>query len=247
MVLGTAAPAWIEASAWCRRAAAIAASAVVVIGFVGAVFVPRFSPDHPRKLNLWYRLDASSGPVWLASANAGPLPAPLGTAARFGTTPVPAFPWLPHLLAYSAPAPRILLSSPVLAVEEDRVQGTGRRIRARLRSSRAAAIAGFALPRTRIGSVRMNGIALTDVTSKNRVAASITDAADWRTYVCTTMGNEGVEVEIELTGTGPVDVYLWDATPGLPLPGGDLLTARPNWAVPFNTGDRTVVSTKTIL
>ena len=74
MVLGTAAPVWIEASVWCRRAAAIAASAVVVVGFVGAVFVPRFSTDHPRKLNLWYRLDASSGPWWLASANAGDLP-----------------------------------------------------------------------------------------------------------------------------------------------------------------------------
>ena len=48
-------------------------------------------------------------------------------------------------------------------------------------------------------------------------------------------------MEIELTGTAPVNVHVWDASPGLPLPGRELLNARPDWAVPFNTGDRTMV------
>ena len=64
---------------------------------------------------------------------------------------------------------------------------------------------------------------------------------------CTTTGGEGVEVELEITGMGPVEVHLWDASAGLPRPGGALLSARPSWAVPFNTGDRTVVLAKTTL
>ena len=93
----------------------------------------------------------------------------------------------------------------------------------------------------------MNGVGFTNTASKNLVAASITDAADWRTYACTTTPREGVEVEIELTGTAPVNVHVWDASPGLPLPGRELLNARPDWAVPFNTGDRTMVLAKATL
>ena len=139
------------------------------------------------------------------------------------------------------------MPSPQLVVEDQRSHGTGRWIRARLVSRRAAAIAGLALPRDRVAAVRMNGVGFSDATSKNLVAASITDAADWRSYVCTTTGGEGVEVELEITGTDPVDVHLWDASAGLPLPGGALLSARPSWAVPFNTGDRTIVLAKTTL
>lgn len=246
IVVGTAGPVWSE-SPLCRRRVQIVAAAVVLIGFVAAALVPRFSPDNPRKLNLWYRLDASGEPEWLASASTGPLPPSLKAAARFRSEPVAALPWLPKLRAYSAPGPRLLLTSPQLRVEEQRPKGTGRWIRARLLSSRAAPIAGFAVPRDRVASVRVNGVGFSDATSKNLVAASITDAADWRSYVCTTTGSEGVEVELEITGTGPIDVHLWDASAGLPFPGGDLLSARPTWAVPFNTGDRTVVLAKTTL
>ena len=246
IVVGTAASMWSE-SPRCARGVEIAAAAVVVIGCIAAALVPRFSPDNPRKLNLWYRIDASGDPLWLASANTGPLPSSLTTAARFRPEPVAALPWLPKLRAYAAPGPRLLLPSPQLVVEDQRSQGTGRWVRARLVSTRAAAIAAFALPRDRVAAVRMNGVGFSDATSKNLVAASITDAADWRSYVCTTTGGEGIEVELEITGTDPVEVHLWDASAGLPLPGGALLSARPSWAVPFNTGDRTVVLDKTTL
>jgi len=55
------------------------------------------------------------------------------------------------------------------------------------------------------------------------------------------MGPSGVEVELELSGPDPVEAYVWDASPGLPEQGASLLAARPAWAVPFSTGDRTVV------
>jgi len=242
IVLATAAPAWAEAEPRMRRTVAVAAAAVVVLGSIAAALAPPFSVDNPRKLNLWYRLDANAQEaVWLASASTGPLPPGLAAAVPFGRAPVAALEWIPTLRAYSAPAPRILLPAPELIVEEQRSQSASRSIRARLRSHRAAGIAGFALPRDRVLSVRMNGVVFTEAASKNLVAASITDAAAWRSYVCTTTGADGVTVDLELTGTGPLDVHLWDASPGLPQPGGELLSARPAWAVPFNTGDRTVV------
>src|SRR5207244_10517185 len=76
--------------------------------------------------------------------------------------------------------------------------------------------------------------------SKNLAGAAYGDSRSWRGYVCTTTGVEGVHIELELSGAGPVDAYLWDASPGLPEQGAALLSARPAWAVPFQTGDRTL-------
>jgi hypothetical protein len=231
-----------------RRALAITAAALVVAGTIGAAVAPPFSLDNPRKLNLWYRLDVEAQQAaWLASADTGPLPPQLASAASFARTPVAALEWVPTLRAYPAPAPRISLSPPELSVAERRTTGTGRIVRARLRSIRAAPIAGFAAPRGRVLSVRMNGVASMEVSSKNLVAGSITEAATWRSYICTTTGADAVEIDVEVNGMGPVDIHLWDASPGLPAAGGQLLEARPQWAVPFDTGDRTVVVAKTHL
>jgi hypothetical protein len=248
LVLATAAPAWIEAGPSARRAATITAAAVVVVGTIGATLVPPFSLDNPRKLTLWYRLDAQAQQAaWLASADTGPLPPQLAAAASFARTPVAALEWIPTLRAYPAPAPRLALSPPDLSVVEQRTVAAGRIVRARLRSTRSAPIAGFAVPRGRVVSVRMNGVSANDVASKNLVAASITDGAAWRSYACTTTGSLGVDVELEVSGTAPVDVHLWDASPGLPEAGRELRAARPQWAVPFDTGDRTVVVATTRL
>jgi hypothetical protein len=101
--------------------------------------------------------------------------------------------------------------------------------------------------RDRVLSVRINGVPANDLTSKNLVAASLSDAAAWRSYVCTTVGASGVDVDIEVSGTAPLEVHLWDASAGLPDDGKQLLAARPQWAVPFDSGDRTVVVAKTRL
>ena len=248
LVLATAGPAWIDAEPPLRRAVLIAASAVIVAGTIAAALAPPFSPDNPRKVNLWYRLNADSQQgAWLASADTGPLPPQLAAAAPFARTPVAALEWMPKLRAYPAPAPRMAFSPPELSVEDQRTTATGRMVRGRLVSPRGAPIAGFVVPRDRVLSVRMNGVFSPDVASKNLVAAPMTDATAWRSYVCTTTGASGVEIEVEVNGTGPVDVHLWDASPGLPQPGNALFAARPAWAVPFDEGDRTVIVAKTRL
>src|SRR5204863_231604 len=194
LVLATAGPAWIDAEPPLRRAVLIAASAVIVAGTIAAALAPPFSPDNPRKVNLWYRLNADSQQgAWLASADTGPLPPQLAAAAPFARTPVAALEWMPKLRAYPAPAPRMTFSPPELSVEDQRTTATGRMVRGRLVSPRGAPIAGFAVPRDRVLSVRMNGVFSPDVASKNLVAAPMTDATAWRSYVCTTTGASGVE------------------------------------------------------
>jgi len=242
LVLGTAAPAWLEADARIRGALAFGAAVLVVTAAVAAAAAQPFSADNPRKLNLWYSLDAGANEArWLASASTGPLPRELAAAAPFGRAPGAALPWAPRVQAYSAPAPALALAAPELVVEEQRSEGGTRSIRARLRSPRGASLAGIALPAERVRSVRMNGTSGPDTSSKNRVGAAFGDLRSWRGYVCTTTGSEGVRIELELSGTGPVEAYLWDASPGLPEQGAAIFSARPAWAVPFQTGDRTLV------
>ncbi|HKC60819.1 MAG TPA: M20/M25/M40 family metallo-hydrolase [Myxococcales bacterium] len=245
LVLGAAAPAWLGADARLRGAVAFGTAAVAVTLAVAAAVLPPFSADNPRKLNLWYRLDAESQQArWLASAGMGPLPVQLAAAAPFERKPAPALEWAPRLQAYAAPAGAIPMAKPELVVAENQLAGATRKIRARLRSPRGAPVAGVVLPVARVVSVRMNGVAVPGTVSKNLVGAPHGDTREWRGYACATLGPSGVELELELNGPDPVDAYLWDASPGLPEQGAALLSARPAWVVPFQTGDRTLVVAK---
>ena len=51
----------------------------------------------------------------------------------------------------------------------------------------------------------------------------------------------GDELTIELPEAGPLGFTLWDTSGGLPAQGEPLLRARPDWAVPSQLGDTTVV------
>jgi hypothetical protein len=65
--------------------------------------------------------------------------------------------------------------------------------------------------------------------------------------LCHTTGSEGVDVELEIEGSAPVEVYVWDSTPGLPPSGAALAAARGEENVTFQEGDRTFVYTKQML
>jgi hypothetical protein len=52
---------------------------------------------------------------------------------------------------------------------------------------------------------------------------------------------EGVEVELDLPAD-PVDAVLLDMSEGLPPAGAPLLEARPDYTVPRQEGDTTIVS-----
>ena len=245
LVLGAGAVAWLDVRPRLRRAAVGAAGAVAALALLAAAVAPPFSADNPRKLNLWYRLDAGTGEArWLASASTGRLPREMAGSARFREEAVAALEWAPGVRAYVAPAPATPLAPPELSVERQGSTGGTRSLRARLRSPRGARLAGIALPAARVASVRMEGVLVRQSSSKNRAGAAFGDGRAWRGYVCTTTGAGGVQVDLELSGADPVDAYVWDASSELPAEAEPLLTSRPEWAVPFQTGDRALVVAK---
>jgi hypothetical protein len=67
-------------------------------------------------------------------------------------------------------------------------------------------------------------------------------AHNWSGYECVTVPPGGVTVQFTLPAGKPVEVYLLDESPGLPLEGFFLQKARPPTATPIQDGDKTVVS-----
>jgi hypothetical protein len=49
---------------------------------------------------------------------------------------------------------------------------------------------------------------------------------------------------MDLQGDGPLEITVWDQSPGVPAEGGSLLAARPDTACAVQEGDRTLVVRK---
>jgi hypothetical protein len=62
-----------------------------------------------------------------------------------------------------------------------------------------------------------------------------------------TLPAAGAEVELVFRGEGPLELWVWDGSPGLGPAARPLLRARPDWAVPIHRGDRELVARKLVL
>jgi hypothetical protein len=218
----------------------IAAAAFFV--FLTYIFAIPFTAENPRHLNLSFHLDADSHRAqwWLQQAG-DDVPRRLAQAAPFTAKEVAVVPWLPGNTARVAPAPAQPLMAPELRVEEVLGTSGGRRVRARLLSARGAPEAGLALPIERVRSLSMEGHQPSTRTRRQR-KPSMFQTAGLIEARCVTVPREGVEVDIEINGDGPVRAFLWDASPGLPPEGRFLLESRPENVCPIQDGDRTLVS-----
>jgi hypothetical protein len=104
-------------------------------------------------------------------------------------------------------------------------------------SPRGARFASIAFPPTvsvrsfRIGAAKAPGLS----------ARALARSRGWKNYGCVTVPPEGIEIEAEISG-GPPEFVLTDRTPGLPASGRALLAARPESAVPSQTGDASIVT-----
>lgn len=220
-----------------RRLLAASATAGVIAAAIGAL-LPHYSAQSPQRLSLAFHHDASSGTSrWLVDASSGRIPAPVLSAGGFGSILVSPSPWaggwLPRALA--APAEPLALSPPVLDVVADERRGTQRVVRLRARSTRGARHLTLHLPRqANVSEVRVAG-----------ERATVRPAHDESTL--TYLGDTRQGVEIELTFAGELGVQVSDHTPGLPPAGNVLDAARPDWAVPSQLGDATVVSARSRL
>jgi len=221
----------LRMGAWLVWAAAVAAQ----------IAAPRFTEDHPRKLNLEYQVVAGdAGPTakWTATGWENTLPEPLASSGHFASEISQTYPWPSFRRSHAAPAPTLPLSPPTFQVERATAENGHLKIEGTLASPRGAFYAGLVLQEKRLVSFTVNGKKPPKQVSKNLVPKLLA-AEGWVNLMTCTTGTEGVRYAVELSGTEPVQAYLWDQTYGLPEQGATLTAARPANAVPFQVGDVT--------
>lgn len=242
LLFTTLAPLAPPAGTWGRRWVPLAAFVLVPI-FAGVAFASApYSERSPQHLSLQYFQDAGTGQAHWLAFGPRPLPQPLRAAGRFGGERELAYPWAPAAFrVLKAPAPRLDVPVPQVEVLNDSVTGATRRLRLRLTSNRRASEAGLFLPAAaRLVSATVAG----EVVPLNAPRRRQRSPAGWRAIGTVTMPPEGVEVELVLGETRPLEWYVYDQSAGLPPDGEALLRARPTTAVPFQDGDTTMVARK---
>lgn len=210
-------------------------AAFVLAGIAAAL--PHATPDSPERLSIAYH-EESSRARWLAEPEHEALPAAMRALAPFSPRPEPPFSWMPHRAAFVAPATPVFLPLPRVDVLSTVQEGDVRRVRARLVSGRKARVLLLALPASvEVVAASVGGCAVPPPASRlrwwlggGRVIGSVTAPP------------EGIEAEIAIRGTAPVEVTVIDESLGLPPAGAGLAASRPPSAVPSREGDLTFAS-----
>jgi len=217
-----------------RRATGILAG-VAVAAFAIALAMPAFSPDSPQRASILRIEDAGGGRArWVIETDADRLPRSLERAMPFRGEIE--FPWAPRSRAFAAPAPAPTLPAPLFRVSDDRTVGGVRRIRGALLSSRGAPVIRIAFP----AEAPLLSVAIGGRTVAPLPAAFVARADGWRSYVCVTLPPDGITLEVTAR-PGPLAFLIADRSGDLPESAAALLSARPTWAVPSQSGDGTIV------
>jgi hypothetical protein len=213
--------------------------AAAVAATVGAALAPQATADRPEQVLVFHHQDADDpGARVLVWAESGRLPEPMRRAAPFGPRKVKPLPWAVIRPSFEAPTERADLAAPALVVLERSEAEGRRRLRARLASPRGAADAFLLLPpEAEVESVAMGGVRLPPVDPRLRRWFG-----GWHVLRCLTTPPGGVELEMVLAGSGPLEAWVADQAPGLPAAAAGVAAARPREAAPVQEGDSTLVT-----
>jgi hypothetical protein len=236
MLLATAlAPMLSGLSPPVAKRAAIALGAVAFVAGVVALFVPKFSPTHPQRVNVVFRQDEDRARVFVDAswgwARWGEPPPPMLAAIGGAVAQDQALPWA--LPAAFAEVPRVdakMPSAVVLAASDD---GKARHVRARVRSDRGASTLGLVFPSGRHVDVKVEGHQ-----AFPRPIGAVEMVAVFA------VPSDGVVVDLDANGAAPITFTVLDQSAGVP-PGTkaeDAVRARPSDAVPAQYGDVTVAT-----
>jgi hypothetical protein len=213
----------------------IGGAALSVIGLLAAAIVPKYTAEHPQRVNVAFRQDEAGAKVlvdtsWGPAMQWGEPPEAMLRAAGAGEQRVAALPWMRP--APYADVPPLAVERPSFELTSATDENGTRKIRGKLRSARQAPIVVLWFPLDRHVEVKVN----------HRYAYPRTFATGRLLAVAATES----ELEIDASGTGPLNVEVADRTFGVP-PGTKAeaaVKARPPAAVAFQDGDITVVSRK---
>ena len=212
-----------------HRALVSAFTATAIVFITIANFVPVYTAESPRHINVRYYDDGR--PRWLADA----VTPSMARAADFDPAPHRMFEWLATpATVYSAPAPALGAPPPEVLVVSD-VHGGGRRLLTlQIRSARNASRVALLFRAPVVESIRVNGVAPPPPPQRFRTAlapgwhqASVRAASEFR-------------VEITLGRDEPLEAMVADTTYDLPPAAAALTRARDaSVAVPVHDGDTT--------
>ena len=137
-----------------------------------------------------------------------------------------------HLPKPQPPVVEATFAEPELTVLEDLADGAGRLLTVRLRSPRGASRIVLRFDEAVCEGARVG----TDEVAVMKLPT--------KAFAIETLPAQGVEVQLRLPLAGLVSAVLEDVTFDLPAAGASVRAARPQWAVPIQDGDRTVVRRK---
>ena len=241
LLLGTLIPVAPASGGLGRKWIPLAAVVGVIVGTVMAMISPPFTRSSPRNVEIQLYLNGDTGETRWIARSSPPLPPSLRKAGSFAPRPQPPYPWSPPVArAFVAPAPRLSAPPPELTVLSDSVVNGKRHLRLRLTSPRGAMVGTVLIPTAaRLESLRMDG-----QTVDREGGPRFGPQQRWRFFSFENLPPQGSEWEVVLGSTEPADWYVSDRSFGLPPAGQPLLAARPDFAVPANGGDSTMVSRK---
>lgn len=221
------------ASPRARRRVTLGALLLLALASVAAALVPTYSVDRPGWLNLRYIDDSQrAAGRWEISTFGLGLPATYAEAG-FVAAAEPPFDWLtfdPSL--YVREGDKWSQSRPELSLLESRQTEHGRRLRCRARSVRGASRLHLHLPE----NVLLESVACT----QGRIAGVFEDV---RTQLFFGVDESGLELELAIGGSQPVDIWLLDQDWEMPPDYAALRELRPDVLVPRSDGDVSILGT----
>ncbi|MEK6372790.1 MAG: M20/M25/M40 family metallo-hydrolase [Acidobacteriota bacterium] len=214
-----------------RRALGSAFIVTTIVFVTIANFVPPYTSDSPRHINLRYYQDGP--PRWLADS----VTPQMARAVNFEVVRPRMFEWLASPPApYVAAAPPLGAPPPEFRVVSDEGGGGRRKLTLHIRSARNAARVGILFRTPALLSLRVNGVTPPPPSQRFRNFL----APQW--HQASVRGASEALVEITLGRDAPIDAVISDTTYGLPPSGAALAGARDaSLAVPVQDGDTTTV------
>jgi hypothetical protein len=223
-------PAIVETDAASSRPTVVALLAVAVVTWAAAFMVARASAERPGQFSIDYFRDATKRKAnWAVATKQAPLPR--GYPGQWRKTILP----YNGRTRWVSDAP--LLDTPIAtaAINSTEANGAGRKVRLTLSSGGGNTVAIRFPKDTKVVALGLAG---------SPVAVPPKGEPDKPLLRCTGRSCEGLQIEIVLGDSRPVEAELFSTRFGLPPQGQALQAARPKNAIPQYAPDQTITMSR---
>ncbi len=216
---------------------AVAWGACVLLFFYGMT-TTRYTAEHPKTETIVYGRNADTGKaVWFsASKKSDEWLKQFLSEQPMQETLEDYFPGGSGTSFLMNNAPDVPLAGPDTLLGDEKKEGEGRTLTLLIMSPRKAAWVTLYVSDAEVLEASVNGKPITQDPDARRLPSK-----GWRLRYANPP-EQGIEVTLKVRGTQPVKVRVVDGSPGLPVIAGMNVTPRPDWIMPVQTGDATLVS-----